>query len=395
MPKPKQWPPRPHAHKASRQDRVKIDGRHVYLGPTGSEAAKQKYDEVIAEAEKRRDRERPPVQPDGVAATGLTVAEVIERYDRHAEVYYARGGAPTKQLRRVRRALGFVLESHRALPAARFGPLALDEVRQRMVSLGWRRNTANAHADCVVRCWAWAASRELVPASCWQALLSLGRLRKGRTAAPESDPVGPPDPAAVEAVLARLPRVVADMARVQRLTGMRGGEVCSMRVSDIDRTGEVWLYRPAEHKTAHLGRGRLVPIGPAAQAVLAVYLAVRGPDDHVFSPQATDAARRAKLAHGKRTQSARKAHGNPCAFRAPGERYTTNSYGLAIRRACAAAGVARWTSHQLRHEKATELRRLFGLDVARAVLGHSDAGTTLIYAERDLAAAAEAARKAG
>ena len=37
--------------------------------------------------------------------------------------------------------------------------------------------------------------------------------------------------------------------------------------------------------------------------------------------------------------------------------------------------------HQLRHTRATELRKQFGLDVARAILGHTTPNTTEIYAE--------------
>lgn len=36
--------------------------------------------------------------------------------------------------------------------------------------------------------------------------------------------------------------------------------------------------------------------------------------------------------------------------------------------------------HRLRHNAATFLRREFGIEVARSILGHSSAVTTLIYA---------------
>lgn len=39
--------------------------------------------------------------------------------------------------------------------------------------------------------------------------------------------------------------------------------------------------------------------------------------------------------------------------------------------------------NRLRHSCGTNLRRQFGVEVARAVLGHSSVGTTEIYAERD------------
>ena len=45
--------------------------------------------------------------------------------------------------------------------------------------------------------------------------------------------------------------------------------------------------------------------------------------------------------------------------------------------------VPRWSPHKLRHCCATRLRREFGLDTARAVLGHTSPAVTEIYAELD------------
>ena len=54
-----------------------------------------------------------------------------------------------------------------------------------------------------------------------------------------------------------------------------------------------------------------------------------------------------------------------------------------------------WHPHQLRHNTATRLRRKFGLDTARAVLGHSSLVITEVYAELDQAKASEAMGKIG
>jgi len=54
-----------------------------------------------------------------------------------------------------------------------------------------------------------------------------------------------------------------------------------------------------------------------------------------------------------------------------------------------------WHPNQLRHNAATRLRREFGLDVARAVLGHSTPVVTEVYAELDGAKAAEAMERVG
>lgn len=76
-------------------------------------------------------------------------------------------------------------------------------------------------------------------------------------------------------------------------------------------------------------------------------------------------------------------------------RYTTDSYARAIKRAALRAGVEHWSPNRLRHTAATEIRAHFGLEQAQAVLGHSAARTTEIYAEKNLAASAEVARQLG
>ena len=55
----------------------------------------------------------------------------------------------------------------------------------------------------------------------------------------------------------------------------------------------------------------------------------------------------------------------------------------------------RWHPHQLRHNAATELRKEFGLEAARIILGHRSAAITEVYAERSEEQAIEAMAKVG
>ena len=153
------------------------------------------------------------------------------------------------------------------------------------------------------------------------------------------------------------------MVRVQRLLGCRPHEVCELKVEDFDHTSDVWLVVPDSHKTEHHGRRRIIPVGPKAQALLKGYLK-KSDGDYVFESR-------------------------------PGRCYNHNSYRRAIVRACERAGLEPWAPNRLRHTRATELRRDFGLDTAGAVLGHAGLDVTQIYAEKDLKAAIEAARKTG
>lgn len=54
-----------------------------------------------------------------------------------------------------------------------------------------------------------------------------------------------------------------------------------------------------------------------------------------------------------------------------------------------------WHPHQLRHNAATNLRKEFGVEVARIILGHATAFTTEIYAEVDRQQAMDVIGKIG
>jgi integrase len=87
----------------------------------------------------------------------------------------------------------------------------------------------------------------------------------------------------------------------------------------------------------------------------------------------------------------RKAHPK----KAPSDRYTTHSLGVAITRACERAGVRHWHPNQIRHAFASEVRKVHGLEAAQVLLGHSKADVTQVYAERNLELAVKVAREVG
>jgi integrase len=67
--------------------------------------------------------------------------------------------------------------------------------------------------------------------------------------------------------------------------------------------------------------------------------------------------------------------------RQPGAYYPVRSYCHAIGKACQKAGLPHWHPHQLRHSAATQLRKEFGVEVARIILGHRSLAATEIYSE--------------
>ena len=244
----------------------------------------------------------------------------------------------------------------------------------------------------------WGVSRELIPAQVAQSLWSVDGLHKGRSEARETGPVLPVDDVTINATVERLPEVVGDMVRVQRLIGCRPVELCLMRPCDIDRSVDPWRYVPESHKTEHHGRERVIFVGPQAQSILLRYLA-RDAKASCFQPRDSEAKRRAAqhaarvvpIQYGNRPGTHRTAKPK----RKAGDGYSVDSYRRAIHRACDLAKLGRWSPNRLRHAAATEIRRRFGLEAAQVTLGHSKADVTQVYAERDYSLAANVARQIG
>ncbi|HET6424448.1 MAG TPA: site-specific integrase [Planctomycetaceae bacterium] len=118
-------------------------------------------------------------------------------------------------------------------------------VRDTMVSAGHCRNYVNSMIGKIKRVFRWGVEEELVPATIYQGLAAVSGLRSSRSAARESAPVRPVPEAVVNATLPHLPRLVADMVRLQLLTGIRPGEACALKPCEIDRSdNDVWVYRP-------------------------------------------------------------------------------------------------------------------------------------------------------
>lgn len=384
-------------HRASGQAYVKVRGKVTYLGVYGSEASRSAYAAAVAEVLVGRSV-TPPKPAADARPHVVTVREVCDRFVAYARGYYVKGGKVTAEAGMVATACGHAAALFGDQPAEKFGPLALKSVRERMIAKGLARSTVNQSINRLRRAFRWAAGEELIPASIPNGLATVPGLRAGRTTARETEPVLPVADDVVKVTVAALPAVVGDMVRLQRLTGMRPGEVCDLRPCDVDRSGEVWTYRPASHKTQHHGRERVVFLGPKAQAILLRYLA-RNATACCFRPCDSEANRRAEVHAARQTplscgnRPGTNVRESP-AFR-PGDRYSVCSYRQAITRACVTAGVAHWRPNQLRHTAATEVRARFGLEAAQVTLGHSTARTSEIYAEKNLAAGAAVALAIG
>jgi integrase len=324
----------------------------------------------------------------------LLISELILAFFRHVQKYYVKDGEPTSEQDNIRQALRFVRQLYGATQAREFGPLALKNVRSAMIAAGRSRKLINKDINRIRGMFGWAVENELLPVEIHQALRSVKGLRKGRSEARETAPIKPVPDEDVRAILPQLSPQVGAMIQLQHLSGARPQEIISIRPCDVVTDGDIWLYFPHRHKTEHFDRNKVIVLGPKAQQILRPWLD-RDPESYCFVPAETFAW------HYNRIRRGEPANGNPDCQRKkqhvhyPGSRYTRHSYRTAVQRACERAGVSVWSPLQLRHARATALRRLYGIEAAKAVLGHTDTKITEIYAQRDLECAVRIMREVG
>lgn len=289
--------------------------------------------------------------------------------------------------------------------------------------------------DRIRRMFKWAVENEIVPPAIFHGLIAVRGLQRGRTAARETERKKPVAVTLVDAVRPYVSRHIEAIIDLQLLTGARPGEICAMRACDLDTSGRIWIYKLEAHKTEHHGHQREIYLGPRAQDVVKPFLKT-DLQAYLFSPreaeaerlQAKRAARKTKVQPSQVCRKRRKPKHRP------GILYDVAAYRRAIARACAVAfplpehlgprikdngkretdkewkgrltpaekaevkawrRAHSWHPHQLRHNAATALRKEFGVEIARIILGHATAFTTGIYAETDRVQAMEVIGKIG
>lgn len=322
-----------------------------YFGRYGSEAAALAYRRFAAEwatgAFERTAEEK---------AGGASVAALALAWLAECRTTYVKDGRPTTEIHHAESAVKCLGELYGTTRAADFTPDALRACRETFVARRLTRGTVNGYTSRIVRCFRWGAARSLVPASVHAAIALVEPLASGRTAAPDRERKRPATDAQIAATLPHLApsnpaqaAKLAAMVQIQRLTGMRPGEVCALAPNDLDRVGEVWRYEVGRaNKNRHRGKRQVYWLGPKAIALLAPLLA---------SDPAADQ---------------------------PAFGIGRGAYGVAVTAAAARAGCGSWSPHQLRHALATEVARAFGsLDHAAAAIGDSAAVAAAVYVHVD------------
>jgi integrase len=413
--------PKYRLHKPTGQAVVTLNGHDHYLGDHNTEESRRAYDRLIAEWLLGG---RAPISQ----GHDITMAELLDAFWQHAKKHYRSDGKPTTSLDNFRSLIKVVLELYLDVPVSEFSPRSAMAVRERMITeRNWCRRHVNQQMGRIKSILKWGVQQELVPPDVYGRVNAVQELRRGRCQARESLPVKPVPQADIDAIEPYVSRQVWAMIQLQLLTGMRPGEVVIMRACDIDMSDEgTWVYTPQDHKTAYRGHSRTVCLGPKAQRIIEPLLR-RDLMSYVFSPsdaekERADERRRTRKSpvqpsQVRRAELARRRADAGLRQRMPADRYDVGSYRQAIQRACDIALPAppplgqrddetrlkwlarlkpaqrkqltewqkehRWHPHQLRHNAATALRKKFGIETARAVLGHRSTVVTEIYAEMD------------
>jgi len=377
--RPKQWPPAIYHHKKSGRDRVRIDGKDVYLGPHGSREARAAYAKLLADVAEGR-----PVAGEEVAASAMEVDDVLAEWWAQAARKYSQRGREATNFRAALRPLSRLFGT---TAASEFRSDQLEGLRLAMATgswmtdaergkaagksgrrpVGWCANVCNRACGRVKTVWRWAERKGYVPEGRWAHLCSLPPIAANDATARHTKARRAFEGPELEMVCRACPRPVAAMLRLQYLTGMRSGEVRIMRACDVDRSADVWVYAPFQHKNDWRGQERHVYLGPEAQAVLLPYLLeAESPAAFLFRPT----IRRAK------------------------DHYGAETYAHAVRRAGIEAGVENFHPYLCRHAAKRRIAREMGLEAARVMLGQKSIQSAAGYdSGPDGKLAADVARK--
>jgi integrase len=363
-------------HKASGQAVVTLNGVDHYLGRFNSPESRAEYDRVVNDWLARGRR-----LPDLDDHSDLLTKELIRGY-----YTYAAETMLDVEVEKVKAALRPVREMYGETPAAKFGPVAFQAVRKKLIDAGLCITTIRDRMGIIKRMVAWGVANEMLPGEALHRLQAVPRLEARRDGVKASRKVKPAPEEDIRAILPHLQPTVQAMVELQALTGMRPGEVWRLTTGQIDRTGDPWIYRPVQYKNAARGKDRVIPISPQAQEVLGPWLKA-DPNGILFSPREASQRFHEACMKPHRTDGQRAKKRQRAPQRVPGEVYNKNSYRQAIERACLRAGVPIFQPNQIRHSFGTRVRHELGIEAAQPLSGHANANTTKIYAEKNTALA--------
>jgi len=377
--------PKPVVDARSGHERIRVCGRVVWLGAAGSDVARARYaavrDAWIASngtsieaglASPAFGRKPEPVAlepkaPPPVPGCDLTVGGLCLAY-----LASIKGSLTAEQLAKKSRwwrarEVANALYSRRAVLVNGFGPRMLREVRDELASTpklakrnGKTQLRARQHVNRLIRettaMFAWGVSEEMLPVSILQALKTTPPLKPGDSPAREGAPRGHVPLEVVDATLPHLPAVMADLVRFMLTTAVRPDEARRLRMADVEQVeAGVWCWTLKDHKTAHHGLTRQIPLGRAAMAIVHRWAAGKPATAPVF-------ARSDRAVANDDVISIRR-------WRLACEEFQVADIRKAIQRAAVAGKQPKWTTYQLRHTALREVRLAHGIEAEKALAG--------------------------
>ncbi len=227
-------------HKLRDKGFVQVNGKRIYLpGKYNSRESLRAYAEIAGDKAKASEPKAP-----------ATIAGLAVKYLDHCEIYYP--NPKRGQYKNVRACLRRLLKDYRDTRVSDFGPRKLKDFMVSLTKDGCSRQYANKCCSLIKRMFKWAVSEEIVQPEILVAINSTMPLRAGQGR--DTDPKKPVAWRDVRVTIRSAHPMLAAMIKIQWLVGCRPGEVCTLRVFDIDRSKPIWEWAPTLHKNAWRGR---------------------------------------------------------------------------------------------------------------------------------------------
>lgn len=357
-------------HKPSGRDVVYINRQAIYLGPHGSPEAREAYGKLISDLAQGQTLAAATTP---TAAPSFTIADLLLKYVTEDLPRFATDEQHCQLAAiRILRAMFGETPVVSDTPGVGFGPIKLRLVRDAMVagdpkavdSKGkpkprkpWSRDFVNHQIRRLRGIFRWAVSWEIVPQTLADSLASLRPLAPGESEAVDYKARQSVPAADIAAVRERLKPRYRDILDLMLMTGARPGELISLKVGDVDRSGATWRADLQKHKTAHKKKSRVLLFNRQAQAILLRHMKA-DPDARFFVT-------------------------------------TRSTFSNKIKTICEANGITPWVPHQLRHTVATKVADELGIEFSQRLLGHSDSAMTELYARAAEKKAHEAVQRLG
>lgn len=290
-------------------------------------------------------------------APPLTLASLRALYLIHAEKHYRRrSGSQTREAANIKASIAR-FEAF-AGAAAMAGKINRHQVRAWVDQLAAEKLSRSYCNQCLARLrrmLRWAADLEYIDVAICEQLRLVRPLVAFRSDAKETKHRNPPTLETARAILPHLPRLARDVFQLSMLTGARPGEILGISNAEVHIDSRGPRLCPLQHKAAHHGHARVIPLNTAAVTIVDRHWRPMLPADFLFkSPRSTG-------------------------------HYHHTAYAAAIKRACKKAGVAQICPYDIRHAVGRAVRKAKGLDAAQALLGHANSRMTEIYAPIDAA----------